>query len=289
VKSAMSMEGGFTRVQAVEAAEAIRSHTTQNPQIGLILGSGLNALADEVVGADRVPYASVPHLVASTVPGHVGRFVIGTLSDRPVLIMQGRFHAYEGHSLQQVTFPVRVMHELGVHTLIVTNAAGGLNPAFRAGDLMLIVDHIGFASMAGQNPLIGHNDETLGPRFVNMIQAYDPDLRRLALKVSSRLGLELRQGVYAGLSGPTFETPAEVRFLRLAGADAVGMSTVSEVIVARHMSMHVLGISGISNVAIAESDSTAKVDHEEVLVTGQALVPKLMTLLRGILAEIPVL
>jgi purine-nucleoside phosphorylase len=284
----MSDDTWFTRAKACESADVIRNRTAHQPQIGMILGSGLNALADEMVDADRVPYASVPHLVPSTVPGHVGQFVIGNLMNRPVIIMQGRNHAYEGYSIQQVTFPVRVMHELGVHTLIVTNAAGGLNPGFRAGDFMLIVDHIAFAAMAGQNPLVGPNDDALGARFVNMIRAYDPDLRRLALRVAGRQGLEMRQGVYAGLSGPTFETPAEVRFLRLAGADAVGMSTVGEVIVARHMDMRVLGISGIANVAIAESDSPDRVDHEDVLEAGKAMVPRLMTLLRGILAEMPI-
>ncbi len=285
----MNDHSWLTRAHAAEAAEAVRARTAHQPKFGLILGSGLNGLADEVCDADRIPYAAIPHFVPATVPGHVGQLVIGQLAGQPVLIMQGRSHAYEGLSIQQVAFPVRVMHELGITTLIVTNAAGGLNPGFRAGDLMLIVDHLALASMAGQNPLVGPNDESLGPRFVDMTRAYDPGLRRLALQVAGNLGLELRQGVYAGISGPTFETPAEVRFLRVSGADAVGMSTVAEVIVARHMSMRVLGISGISNAAIAEIDSGAQVDHEEVLLAGQTLVPKLMALLRGVLAEIPAL
>jgi purine-nucleoside phosphorylase len=220
------------------------------------------------------------------VAGHAGRLVIGRLAGQDVLIMQGRTHAYEGVPVQQLTVPVRVMRELGVHTLIVTNAAGGINPSFRPGDLMLITDHIGLVAMTGLNPLWGPNDESLGPRFPAMSGAYDFALRRLALQVAARLGIELRQGVYAGLAGPAFETPAEVRFLRLIGADAVGMSTVPEVIVARHAGLRVLGISAISNVAVADSDSEEKADHEEVLAAGQALVPRLTALLHGILAAI---
>jgi purine-nucleoside phosphorylase len=289
VKNNMTDHVLLTQAEAGEAAASIRSRTRRQPKIALILGSGLNPLADEIGDADLIPYAEIPHFVPATIPGHVGRLVIGHLAGQPVLVMQGRYHAYEGLSLKQVTLPVRVMHELGIETLIVTNAAGGVNPAYRAGDLMLIVDHLALASMAGQNPLIGPNDDTLGPRFVDMNRAYDPALRRLTLNVADSLRLKLHQGVYAGLSGPTFETPAEVRFLRMAGADAVGMSTVSEVIVARHMGIRVLGISGISNAAVAETDSETQVDHEEVLLAGQALVPKLMSLLRGVLAKLPVL
>jgi purine-nucleoside phosphorylase len=277
----------FTRAKAQEAAGVIRSRTKHEPQIGLILGSGLNALADEVAGADCIAYTEIPHFPTVTVPGHAGRLVVGELAGRNVLILQGRNHGYEGLPLQQTTFPVRVMGELGIRTLIVTNAAGGINPVYRAGDLMLIVDHLGLAAIAGLNPLMGQNQDDLGPRFVNMLRAYDPELRRLALKVAVGLGVDLHQGVYAGLSGPTFETPAEVRFLRLAGADAVGMSTVPEVIVARHMQMRVLGISGISNAAIVDPDSEADVNHEEVLAAGRVMVPKLMALLRGVLAELP--
>ncbi len=201
--------------------------------------------------------------------------------------MQGRGHPYEGLSLQQVTLPVRVMGELGIGTLIVTNAAGGLNPTFRSGDLMLINDHIGLMAMTGGNPLWGPNDETLGPRFPAMNKAYDPELRRLARQTAANLGVELRQGVYVGLGGPSFETPAEVRFLRLIGGDACGMSTVSEVIVARHMGLRVLGVSGISNVAVDDPDALEAANHEEVLAAGQIMVPRLMALLRGVLAALP--
>ena len=283
----MSDHPPFTREHYREAAEAIRRWTRHQPQIGIILGSGLNPLADEVEAANRIAYADIPHFPPTGVAGHVGQMVIGRLAGRDVLIMQGRAHAYEGISLQHATLPVRVMHELGIGTLIVTNAAGGLNPAWRAGDLMLITDHIGLSAMIGHNPLWGPNDDSLGPRFPALSKAYDPALRRLAVKVAAELGIELRQGVYCGLAGPAFETPAEVRFLRLIGADACGMSTVPEVMVACHMGMRVLGFSGISNVAIDNLDADEAANHEEVLAAGQTLVPRLIALLRGVLAALP--
>ena len=283
----MSDHPPFTREHYREAAETIRRWTRHQPQIGIILGSGLNPLADEVEAANRIAYADIPHFPPTGVAGHVGQMVIGRLAGRDVLIMQGRAHAYEGISLQHATLPVRVMHELGIGTLIVTNAAGGLNPAWRAGDLMLITDHIGLSAMIGHNPLWGPNDDSLGPRFPALSKAYDPALRRLAVKVAAELGIELRQGVYCGLAGPAFETPAEVRFLRLIGADACGMSTVPEVMVACHMGMRVLGFSGISNVAIDNLDADEAANHEEVLAAGQTLVPRLIALLRGVLAALP--
>ncbi len=284
----MSDQPPFTRAHYREAADTIRRWTRHQPQIGIILGSGLNPLADEVEAANRIAYADIPHFPPTGVAGHVGQMVIGRLAGRDVLIMQGRAHAYEGISLQHATLPVRVMHELGIGTLIVTNAAGGLNPAWRAGDLMLITDHIGLSAMIGHNPLWGPNDDSLGPRFPALSKAYDPALRRLAVKVAAELGIELRQGVYCGLAGPAFETPAEVRFLRLIGADACGMSTVPEVMVACHMGMRVLGFSGISNVAIDNLDADEAANHEEVLAAGQTLVPRLIALLRGVLAALPV-
>jgi len=283
----MSDHPPFTREHYREAAEAIRRWTRHQPQIGIILGSGLNPLADEVEAANRIAYADIPHFPPTSVAGHVGQMVIGRLAGRDVLIMQGRAHAYEGISLQHATLPVRVMHELGIGMLIVTNAAGGLNPAWRAGDLMLITDHIGLSAIIGHNPLWGPNDDSLGPRFPALSKAYDPALRRLAVKVAAELGIELRQGVYCGLAGPAFETPAEVRFLRLIGADACGMSTVPEVMVACHMGMRVLGFSGISNVAIDNLDADEAANHEEVLAAGQTLVPRLIALLRGVLAALP--
>jgi purine-nucleoside phosphorylase len=282
----LNLHATFTRAQYVEAADFIRSCTAHRPRLGLILGSGLNPLADEVVGADRIPYGDIPHFPRPGVEGHKGQLVVGQLAGQEVLIMQGRAHAYEGYTLQQVTLPVRVMNELGIGTLILTNAAGGLNPTFHAGDLMLINDHIGLMAIVGGNPLWGPNDPTLGPRFPAMNKAYDPELRALTRRVAAELGIGLQEGVYIGLGGPTFETPAEVRFGRMIGGDATGMSTVPEVIVARHMGMRVLGISGISNVAISDPDVLEEPNHEEVMAAGQVMVPKLMALLRGVLAAL---
>jgi purine-nucleoside phosphorylase len=275
----------FVRRHFEESADVIRQRTLHRPRIGLILGSGLGSLADEVAEASIIPFAEVPHFPRATVEGHSGRLVIGRLAEKTVLVMQGRIHYYEGYTMEEVVLPVRVMQALGVKTLIVTNAAGGLNPAFRAGDLMLITDHIGLAALAGHNPLLGPNDPALGPRFVNMTAAYDPALRALALRVAQGMGLALHQGVYVGLAGPAFETPAEVRFLRAIGGDAVGMSTVPEVIAARHGGMRVLGLSGITNVAQADPSAVLGPDHEEVLQVGRSLGPRLAALVKGILAE----
>lgn len=274
----------LTRKDYREAADYIRSRTQHRPKVGLILGSGLNALADEMLEADRISYADIPHFLRPSVEGHAGQLVLGQLSGREVAILQGRVHAYEGHTQQEVTLPLRVLIDLGIETLIVTNAAGGLNPSFHAGDLMLITDHIGLMAMTGNNPLWGPNDASLGPRFPALNKAYDPALRHLAIRVAAGLGLELRQGVYVGLGGPAFESPAEVRFLRLIGGDATGMSTVPEVLVARHAGLCVLGLSGITNVAIADPDSVEEANHEEVLAAGKTIGPKLLALLRGVLA-----
>jgi purine-nucleoside phosphorylase len=276
----------FTRQQFIEIADLLRARTAHRPTVGLILGSGLDVLADEMVGVDRIPFGDIPGFIAPTVMGHQGQLVFGNLAGREVVIMQGRVHPYEGHSMQRVTLPVRVMAEMGVKTLIVTNAAGGVNKAYRAGDLMLIVDHLGLLAILGGNPLWGPNEDTLGPRFLAMNNAYDRDLRRLTVQVAAELGIPLHQGVYAGLGGPTFETPAEIRFLRLAGADACGMSTVHEVIVARHMGLRVLGISGISNATIDDPDAQQAANHEEVLAAGREMTPKLMALIRGVLARL---
>jgi len=276
----------YTREQYESAADFIRSKSDTRPKIGLILGSGLNSLAEAVRGADTIPYPEIPHFPKPTVEGHAGRLVMGTLEDTAVMIMQGRVHFYEGYPMAQVVLPVRVMQVMGIEILIVTNAAGGLNPDFHAGDLMLITDHLNFVGMGGNNPLFGPNDPTLGPRFPDMSQAYDPKLGRIALEVAQEHGIPLRQGIYAGLAGPSFETPAEIRFLRSIGADAVGMSTVTEVTVARHGGMRVLGVSGISNVALAEPDEDHETSHEEVLAAGQLMVPRLTALIRGVLAKL---
>ncbi len=276
----------YTREQYQEAANQIMAKSHHRPKVGLILGSGLNPLAEKVDGADRIEYDAIPHFPRPTVEGHVGRLVLGELEQTPVAIMQGRVHFYEGAPLQQVVFPVRVMQVLGIDTLIVTNAAGGLDPSFQPGELMLITDHINFIGMAGNNPLFGPNLPELGPRFPDMSQAYDPKLRRIALEVAQKEDIPMHQGVYAGLAGPSFETPAEIRFLRMIGAHAVGMSTVAEVTVARHAGMRVLGISGISNVALTEPVDGQEASHEEVLSAGQQIVPRLMTLIHGVLAHL---
>lgn len=274
----------FTRREFAEAADFIRSHAKHEPTIGLVLGTGLNPLAEEMQGAEVIPYREIPHFPVSTVEGHIGRLVIGELEGREILVMQGRAHYYEGYSPQHICLPIRAMQLLGIGILIVTNAAGGLNPAFKAGDLMLITDHINLIGMAGLNPLRGPNDPELGPRFPDMSQAYDLELREMALRVANDLGFPLHQGVYVCLAGPSFETPADLKFLRLIGADAVGMSTVPEVTVARHAGMRVLGISGISNVAIIEPKGEEKAVHEEVLEAGKLLVPKLTALLKGVIS-----
>ena len=276
----------YTREEYEEAARSIRQKSDYRPRVGLILGSGLNPLAEAVQDADIISYPDIPHFPKPTVEGHVGRLVLGTLEGTQVMIMQGRVHFYEGCPMPQVVFPVRVMQVMGIETLIVTNAAGGIDPTFQAGDLMLITDHLNLVGMGGSNPLFGPNDPTLGPRFPDMSQAYDPELGRIALEVARRHQIPLHQGIYAGLAGPSFETPAEIRFLRIIGANAVGMSTVTEVTVARHAGMRVLGVSGISNVALSEPDADHETTHEEVLVAGQLMVPRLTTLVRGVLAQL---
>jgi purine-nucleoside phosphorylase len=266
-----------------ESADFVQKQSAHRPKVGLILGSGLSPLADAIDEADRIPYGHIPHFPISTVEGHAGQLVLGRLAGVDVCAMQGRFHFYEGYTPQQTTFPVRVMKLLGIETLILTNAAGGINPAFRAGDLMVIDDHINFMGLTGYNPLGGPNLDAFGLRFPSMTDVYAVRLRQLADQVAARQGETLQHGVYAALSGPTFETPAEVRFLRAIGVDAVGMSTAPEAAVARHAGMQVLGISTITNVAIDVLDSDAQTSHEEVLETGKAVVPRLTSLLMGIL------
>ena len=271
----------FTRAHYEQAADFIRQRTRHAPGFGIVLGSGMGALADEVAEADVIAADQVPHWPRSTVQGHAGRLVIGVVEGQTVLVQQGRVHFYEGLSMAHITLPVRVMAALGIERYFVTNAAGGINPAFKAGDLMLISDHINLLGMAGFNPLRGPNDETLGPRFPDMMNAYDRDLRAAARRAAAEAGVELKEGVYMGLSGPSFETPADLRFLRAVGADAVGMSTVAEVTVARHAGLKVLGISGISNVA--SLDGSTPTTHEEVLESGKVLGPKMVAVMRGVL------
>ncbi|MCJ7620901.1 MAG: purine-nucleoside phosphorylase, partial [Anaerolineae bacterium] len=275
---------GWDEIEA--SASFIRDRTGCRPSAMIITGSGLGALAHEIEAPASLRYTEIPDFSPTGVLGHPGELITGELAGREVALMQGRVHFYEGHSLQRATFPVRVLHRLGAQTLIVTNAAGGLNDGFETGDLMLITDHINLVGMAGFNPLRGPNDERLGPRFVDMSSAYDVGLRDLALSVAQELGIELRQGTYVMSAGPTFETPADVRFLRLIGADAVGMSTVPEVIVARHEGMRVLGLSHISNV-IPSVDAPRREElaeeeglHQGVLDAGSRVVPKLSLLIR---------
>lgn len=268
-------------------AELIRQRIEIEPKVGLILGSGLGPLADYVENATIIPYEEIEGWPKSTVIGHKGRLVIGTIEGQAVIVMQGRIHYYEGYSMKQVTLPVRVMQLLGVETLVVTNAAGGVNTSFVAGQLMLIEDHINLLGQMGHNALVGANDERLGERFPIFTQAYDLRLREKVLEIARREAIHLQKGVYMCLSGPTFETPAEIRMFRAWGADAVGMSTAPEVVVARHGGMRCLGISTITNICIDHQDIRRDVSHEEVLETGLRVVPQLMTLLRGLLREMP--
>ena len=273
-----------------DAADVIKSRINITPEIGLVLGSGLGQLADEVEGVEPgsdpviIAYKDIPGWPASTVFGHKGRLVIGKLGGRNVIVQQGRAHFYEGYSMQEVTFAVRVMKLLGVKTLVVTNAAGGLNVFFHPGDVMLITDHIGFAGMAGNNPLCGPNMEEFGTRFPDMSQAYDREYIKLAKEAAVKTGVDLQNGVYVWLSGPSFETPAEVRMLRAVGADAVGMSTVPEVIVARHCGIRVLGFSGITN---KNSDNgEVQTTHEEVMEAANIIGPKIIAILKEILPKL---
>ncbi len=269
------------------ATDAVRQRTDQSPTIGLILGSGLGDLVNEINNPDAIPYSELPHWPRSTVLGHAGKLVIGQLGGQTILTLQGRAHFYEGYSMAQITLPVRVMKLLGIHTLVLTNAAGGLNPAFSAGDIMVIEDHIFPAGMTGYNPLRGPNLGSFGPRFPINTRIYDPELRALAHQIADENGLELRRGVYMSLSGPTFETPAEVRMLRAWGGDAVGMSTAPEAAVACHAGMRVLGFSMISNMAFDSTETVEEVSHEEVLRMGEQTVPHLMSVIRGVLEQLP--
>lgn len=274
----------YTLEQIEETAEIIRGRTATRPRVGIILGSGLGALAEAVEGAARAPYTDLPNWPVSTVMGHKGQLILGKLEGQQVLVMQGRAHYYEGYSMAQVGLPVRVMQRLGVEILVVTNAAGAVNPTFNPGDLMLITDHLNLVGMAGLSPLRGPNLDELGPRFPDMGRAYDRELAALAQQVSGEQGILLHKGVYVGLAGPSFETPADLRFLHMIGADAVGMSTVPEVTVARQGGTRVLGISGISNKA--NLDGNTLTTHEEVLEAGKIIVPKLTALIQSVLRRL---
>jgi len=266
---------------AEHAAKFLLSQTQLRPKIGLVLGSGLGGFADELSGATRVPYANIPFFPRSTAVGHAGQMVIGTSAGIPVAAMQGRVHLYEGYSAQEVAYPMRVFDQMDVHAVILTNAAGGINLEYKQGALVVITDHL---NLQGQNPLAGPNDERYGPRFPDMSQAYWKPYRDMALQAAKKLGKTLYQGVYAGLLGPSYETPAEIRYLRTIGADLVGMSTIPEVIAARHMGVKVLAISCVTNMAAGIIDQP--ITHDEVLETGERVKGDFLALLQAVLPEI---
>ena len=277
----------YTREDYQRAATAILDRLTLQPRVGMVLGSGLGKLADELYARVVIPYKEIPGWSQSTVHGHAGNLVVGGLAEQVVAVMQGRAHFYEGYSMQQITFPIRVMRAMGINTVILTNAAGGINPDYQVGDIMLLEDHINLPGMVGANPLMGPNDDSLGLRFVGLAQAYDRGLRQRAMAVAQERDIPLHSGVYCALSGPAFETPAEIRMLRILGADAVGMSTAHEVLVARHADMRVMACSGITNQVIDQVDTDRETNHLEVLEAGEIIVPRLTVLLKGVLRDLP--
>ncbi len=267
-----------------DVVEQVRKRSSVEPRVGMILGSGLGPLADQVEGGDRFSNADIEGWPTSTVEGHAGQLVLGELEGQPVFILQGRAHFYEGYSMSLLGLPVRVMQRMGAEILIVTNAAGGVNPDYSPGELMLLRDHINLVGMAGANPLRGPNLDVFGPRFPDMSRAYDRELLSIAEGICGDEGIPYHKGVYICLAGPTFETPADLRFLHGIGVDAVGMSTVPEVTVARHGGMRVLGISGISNKANLDGDTITT--HEEVLEAGEEIVPRMSMVIKGVLRQL---
>ncbi len=265
-----------------ETAAALKAKVATSPVAGIILGTGLGGLAKDIVLEATIPYEEIPYFPASTVESHAGKLLFGTLSGKPVVAMQGRFHFYEGYSPEQITFPVRVMGALGAGILVVSNASGGLNPLFKSGDIMAVTDHI---NLLGQNPLIGENDDRLGPRFPDMFECYDRKLLSLAEKAALEEGITLVKGVYAAVTGPNLETAAEYRFLRIIGADAVGMSTIPEVLVARHSGLRVLGFSLITDMGLPETLKPTRI--EEVLAIAAEAEPRLRRLITRIAEKLP--
>jgi purine-nucleoside phosphorylase len=270
------MKDDFTRAES--AAKFLESQSGLFPRIGIVLGSGLGAFADQLTDETRIPYENIPFFPRSTAIGHAGQMVIGKVGDVPVAVMQGRVHLYEGYSAQEVAFPVRVLGLMGIHALVLTNAAGGINLDFKQGTLVVIRDHL---NLQGQNPLVGENDERFGPRFPDLTQAYFKPYREVALAAAAKLGTPIQEGIYAALLGPSYETPAEIRYLRALGADLVGMSTIAEVIAARHMGLKVLAISCVTNMAAGIVDQP--IQHEEVLKTGERIQGEFLALLRAVL------
>jgi purine-nucleoside phosphorylase len=263
-----------------DAAEFVEALTRHRPRIGLVLGSGLGAFAETLKDATQIPFRDIPHFPVSTAIGHKGELVVGLSGDMPVAVMAGRVHYYEGYTPQQVVFPIRVLGRLGVKVAVLTNAAGSVNVAFAPGELMIIEDHINYM---GMNPLMGPNEETLGLRFFDMSEAYDPELRRIAEKACAEVGVTVRKGVYIAFTGPSYETPAEIRMARTLGADAVGMSTVPEVIAARHLDIRVLGLSCITNMAAGVLKQT--LDHREVLDVAEKVKAGLLEVLARIVKD----
>lgn len=268
--------------QIQTAVQFIKQKTDIEPSVALILGSGLGDVAEQIDPVTAINYSDIPFFPTSTVEGHAGKLCLGTLFGKNVVVMQGRFHYYEGFSMQEVTFPVRVMKALGAKILLVTNACGGLNEAFQAGDLMLIQDHL---NLTGDNPLIGPNDETLGPRFPDMSNAYDKQLRTFVTQVAKQLNIRLQAGIYGGISGPNYMTRSELNMLRTLGADAVGMSTVPEVIVANHAGMRVIGLSCITDMAIPEE--LEPLTHEEVINVANQTKPVFISLVKEVITKLP--
>ena len=261
-----------------ESTDWLKKRMTSSPETAIILGTGLGELVREIKISLEIPYNEIPHFPVSTVEGHSGRLIFGKLGDKEIMAMQGRFHYYEGYDMKQVTFPVRVMKSIGIRTVFVSNAAGGLREDFEIGDLMMITDHI---NRFPEHPLRGKNDENLGPRFPDMSDAYSPRLRKRALEIAAELGIKLHQGVYVGTSGPTFETPAEYKFFKIIGGDAVGMSTVPEVIVARHAGLEVFAISVITDIGL--EGKIVEVSHEEVQKAALAAQPKMTQIMRELI------
>lgn len=271
----------MTYEQAQETAAFLRSKYDRDIQIAVVLGSGLGAFADEIENAVRIPYSEIPHFAVSTVQGHAGQLVLGEVDGVSVAVQQGRFHYYEGYDISQVIFPVRVFGVMGIKSLILTNAAGSINTNFKPGSLMVIRDHV---NLIGVNPLRGKNDDRFGPRFPDMSEAYSRDYIETAIAEADAIGIKLRRGIYTGLCGPTYETPAEIHMLRTHGTDAVGMSTVPETIAARHMGVKVLGISCITNFAAGIIDQN--INHEEVMETGAEVAEPFKELLRRVIGKI---
>jgi purine-nucleoside phosphorylase len=269
-----------TPPQVAEAADCLRARFSQAPATGILTGTGLGSLADSLSGVATLDYGEIPHFPRATVPSHAGCLAVGRFQGRSLAVLQGRLHLYEGYTPQEVAFPVRVLRAWGVETLVVTNAAGGLNPSFRPGDLMLLRDHI---NLTGENPLVGANVDAWGPRFPDMSRVYSAELAQAARSTAGEGGIHLREGVYAGLKGPSLETPAEIRYLRTIGADAVGLSTVTEVTAAVHAGFHILGLSVITNTH--DPDAPAPASLEAIIATAAAAAPRLRRLLEGLLSR----